>query len=208
MQNLIANLDEYFCETYAHYDKLCVLKGYKMPQMQTTKVDEWGNVNAYTLPLETMRLALQENKEELLKELKKGLVDKTFSFSFQPLTAFQRFVLLFSQETPKKALKEEVEKVGLTLDTAKDLLVIGEEVWSKIVKGAFLPTKNLVFSLALAAGLSFDATTRIMDACGMEWEYKKEKDVVVSYLLLNKVYNKDMMAAAFAEYKIENLYIK
>ena len=71
MFDFIADLDEYFCEKYANYDKLCVLKGYRMPKMQDTKVGADGRTYAYTLPANTMRLALQENKAELLKTLKK-----------------------------------------------------------------------------------------------------------------------------------------
>ena len=33
MFDFITDLDEYFCEKYANYDKLCVLNGYKMPVM-------------------------------------------------------------------------------------------------------------------------------------------------------------------------------
>ena len=58
----IADLDEYFCEKYANYDKLCILPGYKMPLMQASKIDEFGRTRTYTLPAETMRLALQERK--------------------------------------------------------------------------------------------------------------------------------------------------
>ena len=81
MQEFIHSLDEYFCEKYANYDSLCVLKGYKMPKMQTT--EEVGGIKrSYTLPPETMRLALQENKEELLKEIKKNAEIRVFPFPF------------------------------------------------------------------------------------------------------------------------------
>ena len=66
MFDFIADLDEYFCEKYANYDKLCVLQGYKMPKMQDTEVRTDGRTYAYTLPTNTLRLALQENKTELL----------------------------------------------------------------------------------------------------------------------------------------------
>ena len=90
MYDFIADLDEYFCEKYANYDKLCVLDGYRMPKMQTSEVRADGRTYAYTLPANTMRLALQENKAELLIELKKQMFDKTVSFSFRPLHFFAR----------------------------------------------------------------------------------------------------------------------
>ena len=77
--SFLEDLDEYFCEKYANYDKLCILDGYEMPVMQATKLDEFGRTYAYTLPAETMRLSLQKNKTELLKQLKTKLTDKSFS---------------------------------------------------------------------------------------------------------------------------------
>ena len=71
MFDFITDLDEFFCEKYAGYDKLTVLPGYKMPVMQASKTDEFGRTYAYTLPAETMRLSAQENKAELLEEFKK-----------------------------------------------------------------------------------------------------------------------------------------
>ena len=63
------DLDGYFCEKYANYDRLCVLKGYEMPKMQTTERREDGTDYSYTLPASTMRLALQRNRAQLLAEL-------------------------------------------------------------------------------------------------------------------------------------------
>ena len=69
----ISDLDDYFCEKYANYDRMCVLKGYVMPKMQTTQRREDGTDYSYTLPPETMRLSLQENKAALLKQLKEEM---------------------------------------------------------------------------------------------------------------------------------------
>ena len=85
----LTDLDEYFCKKYANYDKLCTLPGYRMPKMQTSEVREDGRTYAYTLPANTMRLALQENNAELLADLKTKLQDKTFSFSFTPLNVLK-----------------------------------------------------------------------------------------------------------------------
>ena len=95
--DFIADLDEYFCEKYANYDKLCVLNGYKMPLMQASEVDEFGRTRAYTLPANTMRLALQENKKDLLVQLKSKMTDITFSFSFEPVGFFARLKNNFSK---------------------------------------------------------------------------------------------------------------
>ena len=107
MYDFLLDLDEFFCEKYANYDKLCILPGYKMPVMQASEVREDGRTYAYTLPTETMRLATQEKKTEILAELKKRMADTTFSFSFS-IPSFwtktkARFFITFSVEKRKYA---------------------------------------------------------------------------------------------------------
>ncbi|MBP3433689.1 MAG: hypothetical protein J6K50_00310 [Clostridia bacterium] len=208
MYDFIADLDEYFCEKYANYDKLCVLPGYRMPQMQTSEVRADGRTYAYTLPNTTMRLALQENKLELLKTLKTQMADKSFSFSFQPLRFFTRMKNKFSSVGFVKILNATLAKYNLTPAEAGNSLDVSEEIWNNICKGNFLPTKNLVFSLALTAHISVDDMVNLLGVCGYGLDYSIVKDVVVSYLLEQKVFNRGMIDAAFAEYKVENLFLK
>ena len=80
MFDFIADLDAYFCKLYASYDKICMLKGYQMPKRQTSEVRN-GKTYAYTLPKENLSLDYQENKTEMLAELKEKLLDKSFSFT-------------------------------------------------------------------------------------------------------------------------------
>ena len=208
MFDFISDLDAYFCEKYANYDKICVLPGYKMPKMQTSEVRADGRTYAYTLPANTMRLALQENKAELLKALKERLSDKTFSFSFQTLGFFARIKNRFSKYGGVKILKGYLAKYNETADSAFEMLSIDREIWDGIVKGKFLPTKNLVFSLALALGFSETDMLNFLVVCGYEMDFSVEKDVVISYLVQNKIYNSEMVKSALDEYKISNLFIK
>lgn len=208
MQDFILDLDEYFCEKYANYDKLCILPGYKMPLMQTSTVDEFGRTKTYTLPANTLRLALQEKKTELLAALKPRMADPTFSFSFRPLGLYMALRNKFSKFGFVKYFKEVLKRYGLTEQTAAEGLDISEEIWKKICKGKFLPSKNLVFSFALTAQISFEDTEEMLLLCGEEFDYAVVKDVVLSYLLNNRIYNPAMIERAFAEYKVENLFIK
>ncbi len=207
MYNFLADLDEYFCEKYANYDKLCVLPDYKVPVMQASRIDEFGRSYAYTLPMDTMRLALQEKKTELLAALKEKLTDETFSFSFYPVGFFRRIGNLFSRYTFEKALKATATRHNADLAEWGKLLHIPQEVWTKICSGKFMPTKNLVLSLALAAHLSFDDCTTLLGFIEEEWNYAVPKDVVISYLLHQKIYGEGMIEAALSEYKIRNLFI-
>ena len=207
MFDFIQDLDAYFCERYANYDTLCGLSGYQMPTMQATKTDDFGRTVAYTLPSNTMRLALQPNKDELLKSLKEKLLDKTFSFSFRPYGFFEGLKLKFSRYAFHKHLKAILAKHGITTEDTGKNLAIDTEIWKNIVKGNFEPSKNLILSIALAEHLTFDETKSLLYSCGFEFDFSIVKDIVVAYLLENKVFNRDMIEAALVEYKVTNLFL-
>lgn len=208
MCDFIVDLDGYFCETYANYDKLCVLPGYEMPVMQRSEVREDGRTYAYTLPPETMRLSKQEKKEEILVELKKRITDTTFSFSFKTCGFFGKMKNRFSKKSFCKNFKATLGKYGVSETDALANLTIAEEVWKGILKGNFEPTKNLLYSLALTSQFSYADTCTLMELCGYTFNFADVKDVVISYLLQQKVYNRGMIDAALNEYKVTNLFIK
>ena len=208
MYDFITDLDGYFCETYANYDKLCVLPGYVMPVMQRSEVREDGRTYAYTLPLNTMRLATQEKKEEILAELKKRLTDITFSFSFRPFGLIGKIRNRFSKYAFCKNFKIILKKYGVTEAEVFEGLSIDAEIWRGILKGNFEPTKNLLYSIALTMQLSYEDTCALMMLCGYEFNFADVKDVVISYLLQQKVYNRGMVDAALKEYNVTNLFIK
>ncbi len=207
MVDFIQELDEYFCEKYANYDKLCVLPGYRMPKMQASETREDGRTYSYTLPVSTMRLANQENKAELLQHLKTRMHDKTFSFSFRPISVFTRIKNFFSGYAPYKWLRLVFTKIGTTEDEAGAQLCIDDKTWKGVCKGKFLPTKNLIMSLALTSQIGIEHTNDLFSVCGYEFDFSYEKDVVVYYLLEQKVYNKEMIRIALAEYNVDNLFI-
>lgn len=208
MYDFIADLDAFFCEKYAGYDKLSVLPGYKMPLMQASEMDEFGRMRTYTLPANTMRLATQEKKDEILVELKSRMVDTTFSFSFAPQGFFARIKARFSKFGFYKNLDKILTKYDFSDENALETLSIDKEIWNGIRKNKYLPSKNLIFSLALAAHLSFDDTTALLSLCGFEFDYTIVKDVIICYLLQEKVYNAEMRAQALEEYKVGNLFLK
>lgn len=202
----INDLDDYFCENYANYDKLCVLPNYKMPKMQATERRADGRDYSYTLPANTMRLALQGEKAELLKSLKSTMADKNFSFSFVPASFFTS-LKRFGKNSHSKILCRLLEKYSLTAEDAKKELTIDEKTWERICSGVYLPTKNLVLSLALTARFSYEDTVGLLGMYGMEFDYELERDVVISYLLKQKVFNQDMVRSACDEYNVSNLFV-
>ncbi|MBE5745567.1 MAG: hypothetical protein E7355_05500 [Clostridiales bacterium] len=208
MYDFLVDLDDYFCEKYSNYDKLCVLQGYRMPVMQATKTDEFGRTVSYTLPSSTMRLALQENKADILKSLKERILDKGFSFSFRPIGLFRRIKNAFVKNSPKKVLTQLLDKYKTDKESAIEDLKIEKEIWRNICKGKFAPTKNTIFSLALTGHYSLQDAVLLLQVNGYAFDFDEERDVVVAYLLEKKVFARPMIEAAFAEYKVDNLFIK
>lgn len=208
MFDFIVDLDGYFCEKHANYDKLCVLPGYKMPMMQASKTDEFGRTKTYTLPADTMRLSEQEKKDELLKELKPRLTDLTFSFSFEPMGFFSRVKNKCSKYGFTKNFKKILAKYALDEQSVGEALSVDPAIWHAIWKGKFLPTKNLIFSIALTAHLSMEDLKAMLALLCEDLDYSVPKDVVVSYLVTRKVYNPAMIQRAFEEYHVTNLFIK
>ena len=193
--DFIADLDEYFCEAYANYDKLCLLPGYRMPQMQTTQVDPFGDVVAYTLPA-------------ILKALKQKMVDVQFSFSFVPVPFRKRVKNLFSKRPYRKVLAEILERAGVSQEEAGKRLDIDGQIWKNICRGRYYPTKNVVFSLAVVCGLPYADAKELLTMQGEGFDYTSVKDTVIAYLLFKKITDPNMVQAALEEYRVTNLFIK
>ena len=113
-----------------------------------------------------------------------------------------RFISRFGAELPVLA------KNAVSVEDAGESLDIAPEIWQGIVKGKYIPTKNTLFSLALTAHIGIDDCKALLAVCGYEWDFAVEKDVVVCYLLQQKVFNRPMIDAALAEYKVSNLFLK
>ena len=96
----------------------------------------------------------------------------------------------------------------MTAEEAGKRLTIDEGIWKKIVKGAYVPTKNLVFSLALTANLEYADAKQLLIGIGEAFDYTEVRDTVIAYLLFKKITNDEMKKAALEEYRVENLFIK
>lgn len=179
-----------------------------MPKMQTTERRADGTDYSYTLPASTMRLAAQRNREDLLRQLKETMTDFTFSFSFRPLGFFSRIKRSFDKNSFKKLLPIKLAKYNMTAEDAGKHLDIAEADWKRICKGSYLPSKNLIFSLAIVVRMSLDDACDMLSACGFEFDYALVKDTVVAYLLAKSIFNEEMVKAALTDYRVSNLFIK
>lgn len=159
-------------------------------------------------PLPPWRLAAQKQPEVLLAELKEGLCGSVLLFFLQAAVFFRRIRNKFSKNSFHAILPNVLARRNLTKESAGELLAVDGKVWQRICSGRYLPTKNLLFSLALAAGMSFDDLSEMMAACELALDYATVKDTVLAYLVTRGIQNREMIDAAIKEYKIENLFLK
>ena len=80
-----------------------------------------------------------------------------------------------------------------------------EKVWTDVLKSYYIPEKVLLFKLALLLGMRQDDFNALMQACGAYYNMEDARDVVVSYLIAYRVFNPEMIAAAFDEFHIRRI---
>jgi hypothetical protein len=106
------------------------------------------------------------------------------------------------------AFKKILAKYNVKIEEAAQDTSVDQEIWKNICKGNYLPTKNLIFTLALTLHLAKEDVEMLLYYCSYCFDYTSVKDVIVAYLLEQKVFNPLMMEAALKEYKVENLFFK
>ncbi len=99
-------------------------------------------------------------------------------------------------------------KYGLKDEEILSQVNVSPEIWKGIRQNKFLPSKNLILTLALVVQMSYEDTKAMLSLCEEEFDYAIVKDVVIGYLLSRKVYNPAMVQAALEEYKVINLFFK
>lgn len=204
--NYIRALDEHFCARYSDYVKIAAIEGYAMPEMLYIARD--GNIARRDSSC--MRLVNQRNAGELLARFKAGLVDTDFTFSFRFPKFRERMKEIFhpKKKTFARLLPEILARCGETKESAGEKLTIERLYWTKLVKGKLYPEKGTVIALALACRMQLEDLGTLLRACEFSFDHTNVRDVVVEYMLVQKIFNPDMVDACLREYKIENLPIK
>lgn len=200
----IRALDEYFCANYSDYVRLSAIEGYEMPNVLYVADD--GNVARRDSSC--MRLCYQAKCEELLEKLKASLADTTFTFSFFFPSLKERISDRFNKHTFAKILPQALHHCGETAEEAGKRLDIAPKYWNKILKGSLYPEKNTVFALALVTRMQWQDVVSLLAVCGFEFKEDDVRDVVVRYLIEQKIFNEEMRDTCLAEYKLANLPIK
>lgn len=203
--NIIRALDEHFCARYSDYVKISAIEGYSMPDVLYVAKD--GNIARRDSSC--MRLCFQKNPEALLANFKRGLADTEFTFSFRFPKLKEKMQTFFNRKkkTFARLLPEILARCGETKESAGEKLAIEPRFWKMMTKGKLYPEKGTVIALALVTRMGVEDFGSLLQACGFNFDHANVRDVVVEYLLVQKIFNPELRDACLAEYRITNLPI-
>lgn len=203
-EDFLTALDEYFCAHYSDYVRLSAIEGYVMPEV--VYVGEDGNIARRESAC--MRLDRQKDRDALLARFKAGLADTHFTFSFRMRSLREKWLDLRDKQTFSKLLPAALAHASQTADAAGARLSVEPRFWKMIVKGKVYPEKNTVFALALTSNLQLQDTAVLLASLGYSFQSDDVRDVVVRYLLEQRIANPAMRDACLAAYCIESLPIR
>ena len=197
-------LDEYFCANYSDYTRLSATEGYEMPEMLTVGAN--GTIERKDEAL--MRLINQPNRMQVLCNFKRDYRDTNFTFNFCYPAFGERFKDRFRKYTFAKVLPSILAHSGETAQSAGEKLALEPKIWNAIVKGNVYPEKCTVLALALVCRLSMTDVNGLLAVCGFTLQNDSVRDVVVEYLLQQKIFNRMMRNRALEEYNLVSLPIR
>lgn len=203
---LISDLDAFFGKNYSNFDLISALPSYEpvtiamLLRSGNRVTDGQNTVN------ERRKICYQPHKDELLAELKERYVDNSFTYSFRVAPVRQRINSLFAAHSKGGALiLRLVKRYGEEPAHMPEKLGITPYAWKKILRGYFLPEKELLFKLCLTLGTSREDGYALLKAFGAYYDFEDARDVVVRYLTEYRVFNRDMIDRAFEEYKLKKI---
>ncbi len=205
-EGFLADLDAYFCKNYSNFDLICALPSYEpvtvaMLLRSGNRVTEGENGVS-----ERRKLCYQPQCEKLLQEFKERFVDGSFTYSFRVAPARERFAALFRRRSRGGALLlKTIASYGEDAASVPEKLGVSAYVWKKIVRGSFLPEKVLLFKLCLLLGVRQKESLALLKTFGAYYDFADARDVVVRYLIDYRVFNRDMIDAAFEAFNLNKI---
>jgi len=195
-ENLIRDLDEYFAKKYENYDLIAGVKSYESVTMAMILKNQNRIEQGEVASNEMRKIYYQPQAAQVLAEVKEKYVDNNFSFSVRVAPVRMRWKALFQKkETPAAVIARGFAgEIGYN-----------EKTWKGILKGKYLPEKNLIYKIALAVGASLEDVNAMFARCEYAFDFADARDVIVRFLLDYRIYNPEMIEAAFAAYKIAPL---
>ena len=203
--NFISDLNDYFCKRYINFDRISSMPSYEsvtisMVLKNRNRIEE----GAYASN-EVRKLAYQPNAAQVLSELKERYVDDNFSFSVRVAPWKTRVAAFFGKSFTGHAVSAVVKKYGEDPSAMAERLGIGEKVWKNVLKGYYIPEKVLLFKLFLLLGMRQEDCNTLMKVCETYFNFEDARDVVVKYLLDYRVFNREMIDAAFDEFHLRRI---
>ena len=205
-EDLLRDLDAFFCKTYADYDRIASMPSYQA--VSVSRVPEAGGKGRSGADLldEARKLCYQPQADAVLAELKECMADDSFSFSFRVAPLLRRIGAFFSaRRAPGRLLSVLVQKYGGDAVQAPARLGVAQEIWQGMCRGRLIPEKGLLFKAILLYGFSREDAVVLMRACSAYYDHTRVRDVVVQYLVQYRILNEQMIARAFEEYRLRPL---
>ncbi len=201
--DLLRDLDDFFAKTYTDFDRISAMPSYESVTISQILKNRNRIEEGQIATNEMRKIAWQPNRDAVLAELKERHVDSAFSFSFRPAPLGARLRAFFGSKAHAGALLAAfVRKYGGREEEAAEHLGLSPAVWKGLCRGRFLPEKQLLFRAMLSYGFSREDGAVLMRAAGAYYDMNTVQDVVVCYLVSYRVLNRDMIARAFAEYRL------
>lgn len=205
-ENLIGDLNEYFAKKYENYDLIASVKSYQSVTMSMILKNRNRIEQGELASNEMRKIYYQPQAEDVLAEVKEKYVDNNFSFSVRVAPVKLRLKALFQPKAiPAVVFRHVIDKNGFSSSEFYKEINYSEETWKGVIRGKYLPEKNLIYKIALTVGASLDDVNEMLASIGVAFDFSDARDVVIRFLLDYRIYNAEMVKNAFQEFKIAPL---
>lgn len=205
-ENFIDDLNAFFCKYYSNFDFICSMPSYESMTISMILKNKNRIEEGEYAANEMRKISFQNDPDKVLAEIKERYVDNTFTFSVRVAPMRQRFLAFFgSKNLPGRMLAKFITKYGEDPASMADKLGLDESTWKDTLKGIYIPEKVLLFKVFLLLGMRKEDCDALMKLCGAYYNFEDARDVVVRYLIGYRVFNREMIDAAFDEYHIRRI---
>ena len=203
---LMQDLDDYFCKKFADFDMIGSMPSYESVTVSMILKNKNRIEEGEYAANEMRKISYQPNPAKVLAEIKERYVDNTFTFSFRPAPFKQRIAALFGgRNTSGKFIAKLIRNYGEQPEGLWEKIGLAQKDWKAVLRGFYIPEKSLIYKITLLLGLSREDNFALMKECGCYYDFADARDVIVRYLVDYRVYNRDMIDAAFDEYHIRRI---
>ncbi len=196
MEEMILELDDWFCRTYANVQRLSTLPGYRMPSAGEVAQKDYKAADR-------MKLYRQSNRGDLLALFKDSVTDMEVGFSYSVPHLSERIRDFFHPGiSPQKNIKSLLKRTGNTKTPVWEKIGVDREVWRYIVKGALRPTRRSVMRLCIVTGAGVEDYDRLLDSISLERDDEDVWEIIGIFILSKHITDMQAVEACFAAYNL------